>query len=83
MVLVQSLHGQLLPTTVYMAQKFCCREGKASFEVFPVCKQCGAVWKYNNCIEGSGRSKTAKLCSHVDPLDKQKTTVQWNSFENC
>ena len=22
--------GQLLPTTVYMAQKFCCREGKAS-----------------------------------------------------
>ena len=64
--------GQLLPITVCMAQKFCCREGKASFEVFPVCKQCGTVWKYNTCIEGRGRSKTAKLCSHVDPLDSRR-----------
>ena len=64
--------GQLLPATVFMARKFCCREGKASFEVLPVCKQCGAVWKYNSCIEGRGRSKTAKLFPHVDPLDSRR-----------
>ena len=38
--------GQHLPSTVYMARKISCGIGKASFQMLPVCRQCGAVWEY-------------------------------------
>ena len=40
--------------------------------MFPVCKKCGRVWKYKDCIAGYGRNQKAKLCPRIDPLDHRK-----------
>ena len=61
--------GQQLPLTVYMARKVCHR---ASFHILPVCKRCGTVWTYQDCIEEHGRNRRAKVCSHIDPLGRRK-----------
>lgn len=59
-----------LPLTSYMARKWYTKKDKSNFERFPVCKQCGTVWKYEDCIVGHSIRQSAKLCSHTSPFSK-------------
>ena len=57
-----------------MAQKTYRKMHKACFKKFPVCKHCGSIWKFEDCIEGSGLHQRPKLCSYTNPFrrDRQK-----------
>ena len=57
-----------LPTSLYMARKKYRTPQNVSFKTFPVCKRCGSVWKFENCIEGLGIYKKAKLCPYKSPF---------------
>ena len=61
-----------LPLTSFMARK--CYTGKhlckATFQRFPVCKRCGTVWNYDDCIEGHSIRQTAKLCSYTSRFSR-------------
>ena len=59
-----------LPLTSFMARKYYTNKCKTIFQRFPVCKRCGTVWKYDDCIEGHSTRQTAKLCSHTSSFSK-------------
>ena len=59
-----------LPLTSYMARKYYTKRCRTDFQRFPVCKRCGTVWKYEDCIEGHSIRQTAKLCSHTSPFSR-------------
>ena len=59
-----------LPLTSYMARKCFTKKCKTNFKCFPVCRRCGTVWKYDDCIEGHSTRQKAKLCSHTSPFSK-------------
>ena len=61
-----------LPLKSFMARK--CYTGKhlckVTFQRFPVCKRCGTVWNYDDCIEGHSIRQTAKLCSYTSRFSR-------------
>ena len=68
-----------LPKTVSTAQKSYTKAlKKTSFQMYPVCKRCGTVSKYVDCIEGNGTNQKAKLYLYVHPLSRgrQKQTCK-------
>ena len=68
-----------LPMTFYMAQKSYTKVQKGqNFHKYPVCKRCGTIWKYDDCIEGYGAHKKAKLCSHIPPLSRGRRRRECN-----
>lgn len=60
--------GTKLPTSLYMARKMYRTPLKIDFKKFPVCKCCSSVWKFEDCIEGHGIHKKAKLCPYKSPF---------------
>lgn len=57
-----------LPPSLYMARKKFKMSLNATIKIFPVCKSCGSVWKFEDCIEGLGIYKKAKLCPYKTPF---------------
>ena len=45
------------------------------FHKYPVCKRCGT---YDDCMEGYGAHKRAKLCSHIPPLSRGRRRRECN-----
>ena len=58
----------ILTTSLYMAQKK--YRTPLGFKKFPVCKCCGSVWKFENCVEGLSIYKRARLCPYKSPFSK-------------
>ena len=65
------------PKTLYTAKKEYV-SGKGRFIKSPVCKKCGKVWKYNDCFEGHGSNRKAKLCSYVSPFGRRSRRAECN-----
>ena len=52
-----------LPASFYMAKKSYTGFQNVKFQKMPVCKQCGAVWDFSECIERQGVQTKPKLCT--------------------
>ena len=68
-----------MPTSLYMARKKY-RTMKDCFKLFPVCKDCGSVWKFDSCIEGHGAHRKAKLCPYKSPFGKHRRSQKCNAI---
>ena len=72
--------GTELPTSFYMARKTYVRAQKTSFKKFSVCKRCGTVWKYSDCLEYHGTIERAKLCTYEPPLGRRRARTRCNGL---
>ena len=63
--------GHELAATYYSAQRCYTAAQKFHIVTYPVCKRCGSVWKFNDCIDGYGINRKAKLCPFSDPLNRR------------
>ena len=57
--------AEKLPRTFYMAKKSYLGLKQITFQKMPVCKQCGAVWKFSECVEQRGVRTKPKLCLNM------------------
>ena len=71
--------GANLPGTFYLAQKSYIKGDEIVFHKYPVCKKCGTVYKFDDCIEGVGAYKKAKLCSHIPKLSIGSRRIECNA----
>ena len=62
--------GAKLPATFYLAQKAYTNLKAHLFRKYPVCKKCGTLYEFDECIEGVGAHKRAKLCPHVPKFSR-------------
>ena len=60
------------PSSLHLAKKMYKRPYHKGFHKFPVCKRCGTVWKYDDCIDGLGLHQKAKLCSYISPFSRER-----------
>ena len=63
--------GADLPTTFYMAKKSYACFRPVTFQKMPVCKVCGAVRSFSQCVERQGLRTKAKVCSTLLGQSKQ------------
>ena len=70
--------GNQFPKTLYSAKNMYIQKKKLTFHKYPVCKKCQHVWKYSECVEGSGSNQRAKVCSHV-PFGRGSRRKQCNA----
>ena len=54
--------AKAFPSSLYMARKVMYEKIKITRYV--VCRKCFSIYKFKDCIEGSGRSIKSKLCPH-------------------
>ena len=54
-----------LPRTFYMAKKSYMGLQHITFQKIPICKQCGTVWKFSECVEHRGLHAKPKFCSNM------------------
>ena len=73
--------GALLPQTFYMAQRFYTGIQKGQgFRKYPVCRRCGTLWAYDDCFEGHGIYRKAKLCAHVPSFSRGHHRTRCNGI---
>ena len=64
--------AKLLPESFTLSQKVVLHALGIRFTKYPVCKKCGTVWNYDDCIEGYGVHKKAKLCSYLSKFKHKR-----------